>query len=146
MFKKRKAKKRTTDYKPVFTNAEFKLMQNYCVGDLLDEVGVNRVMLMRTLDKMNKVHEQLTFRDHLDALRAVAYSTGRIASLLDTRERLYQPYLEERKRYREYMDKVNQIITDLGVSAIGQEKWDDIQLDAWLQVMAKGNNGDKNGS
>jgi hypothetical protein len=146
MRKQRKAKKRITAYKPVFTDDEFKLMQNYGVGDLMDEVGVNRVMLMRTMDKMNEVKEQLTFRDHLDALRAVAYSTGRIASLLDTRERLYQPYLEERKQYREYMDKVNQIIEDFGISAMGQEKWDEIQLDAWLQVMAKRNNGGKNGS
>ena len=54
MTKKRKTKKRTSDYKPAFTDAEYKLMQNYGVGNLLDEIGINRVMLLRTMDKMKR--------------------------------------------------------------------------------------------
>ncbi|MBL0344435.1 hypothetical protein [Candidatus Villigracilis affinis] len=94
MLKKRKSKKKVSKYKPVFTNAEHKLMQNYGVGDLMDEVGVNRIMIVRTLDKMNQEMDNLTFKDHIDAMRAVSYTTGRIASLLDIRERLYKPYQE----------------------------------------------------
>ena len=48
---KRRAKKRTSDYKPAFTAAEHKLMQNYGVGDLIDEIWLNRVLLLRTADK-----------------------------------------------------------------------------------------------
>lgn len=115
-------------------------MQNYGVGDLIDEVGVNRVMIVRTLDKMNQEMEKLTFRDHLDAMRAISYTTGRIASLLDTRERLYQPYLEERKQLREYMDEVNQIIEDFSIKILGQEKWDEMESEAWMLAMKKENN------
>jgi hypothetical protein len=145
MPEKRKAKKRNSDYKPVFTNAENKLLLNYGVGDLMDEVGVNRIMIVRTLDKMNQEMENLSFRDHLDAMRAMAYTTGRIASLLDTRERLYQPYLEERKQFREYMDEMNQIIENFSISALGQEKYDEIQAEALRQAMVKENNRGKNG-
>ncbi len=53
--------------------------------------------------------EQLTFRDHLDTLRSVSYTTGRIASLLDIRERLYKPYQEVEKQYKEYFDQVGEI-------------------------------------
>jgi len=109
MTKKRKTKKRTSDYKPAFTDAEHKLMQNYGVGDLLDEIGLNHVVLLRTMDKMNEERKQLTFRDHLDTLRSVSYTTGRIASLLDIRERLYKPYQEVEKQYREYFDQVEEI-------------------------------------
>jgi hypothetical protein len=109
MTKKRKTKQRTSDYKPVFTDTEYKLMQNYGVGDLLDEIGLNRVVLLRTMDKMNEERKQLTFRDHLDTLRSVSYTTGRIASLLEIRERLYQPYQEVEKQYKEYFDQVEEI-------------------------------------
>jgi len=144
MKNRRKTKKRISDYKPVFTNAEYKLMQNYGVGNLMDEVGVNRIMIVRTLDKMNQEKENLTFRDHLDALRAISYTTGRIASLLDTRERLYKPYLEERKQYREYMDEMNQIIEDFTVNILGQEKWDEMQWESIRQAMREENNGGRN--
>jgi len=144
MKNRRKTKKRISDYKPVFTNAEHKLMQNYGVGNLMDEVGVNRIMIVRTLDKMNQEKENLTFRDHLDALRAISYTTGRIASLLDTRERLYKPYLEERKQYREYMDEMNQIIEDFTVNILGQEKWDEMQWESIRQAMREENNGGRN--
>jgi hypothetical protein len=106
---KSKTKQRTSDYRPAFTAAEHKLMQNYGVGNLLDEIGINRVMLLRTMDKMNEERKQLTFRDHLDTLRSVSYTTGRIASLLDIRERLYQPYQEVEKQYKEYFDQVEEI-------------------------------------
>ncbi|MBI5840932.1 MAG: hypothetical protein HZB19_12600 [Chloroflexi bacterium] len=135
MPKKRRAKKRNSDYKPVFTDAEHKLMQEYGIGDLMDEVGVNRVMLMRTLDKMNEVKEQLTFRDHLEALRAVSYTTGRIASLLDTRERLYQPYQEVEKQYKEYFDQVEELFEEMGPKIYGQKKWDEMQWDSLRKAM-----------
>ena len=97
---KRRTKPRTSNYKPAFTAAEYKLMQNYGVGDLLDEIGINRVMLLRTADKMNQEKEQLSFRDHLDALRAVSYATGRIASLLEIRAELFKPYQEVEEKYK----------------------------------------------
>jgi hypothetical protein len=140
MLKKRKAKKRTSNYKPVFTGGEHKLMQNYGVGNLVDEVGVNRIMLLRTMDKMNQEIEHLSFRDHLDAMRAVAYTTGRIASLLDTRERLYQPYKEMEERYNKYMDEINQAIEDFSVAVLGQEQWDEIQAKAWRNAILRENN------
>lgn len=133
--KKRKTKKRNSDYKPVFTSAEHKLTQDYGVGNLMDEVGVNRIMLVRTLEKMNEVRDQLTFRDHLDAMRAVSYTTGRIASLLEIREKLYQPYLEERKQYQEYRDEMWGIIEDYSVRILGQEKWDEMEWNALRQSM-----------
>lgn len=127
MLKKRKNKKRNSDYKPVFTNAEHKLMLNYGVGNLVDEVGVNRIMIVRTLDKMNQEMEHLTFRDHLDAMRAVSYTTGRIASLLDARERLYKPYQKVENEYREYFDQVVEFIDKVGNETYGEEKWDEMQ-------------------
>lgn len=130
MRKKRKAKRRISDYKPVFTDAEHKLMQNYGVGNLMDEVGVNRIMILRMLDKMNQEMKNLSFSDHLDAMRAVSYSTGRIASLLDARERLYQPYLEVEKQYRDFVDQIAEINDKVGIQLYGQEKWDQMQWDA----------------
>lgn len=143
---KRKPKNRTSDYRPVFTNAEHKLLQNYGVGNLMDEVGVNRVMLLRTLDKMNQEMEHLSFRDHLDAMRAVSYTTGHIARLLDTRERLYQPYKEFKEQYNEYINQVDQMIEDLSIKILGQEKWEEIQLDALKQAIELDYNRSKNGS
>lgn len=135
MLKKRKAKKRNSDYKPVFTDAEHKLMLDYGVGDLMDEVGVNRIMIYRALDKMNQEMEHLTFRDHLDALRAVAYTTRHIASLLDTRERLYKPYQEVEKQYREYFEQVDGFFDKIGTKIYGQEKWDEMQWEVWRKSM-----------
>jgi len=110
-------------------------MQNYGVGNLMDEVGVNRIMIVRTLDKMNREKKNLTFRDHLDALRAVSYSTGRIASLLDTRERLYKPYQEVEKQYREYFDEVQKLFDEVGPEIYGQETWDQMQWNALRKTM-----------
>jgi hypothetical protein len=135
MPRKRKTKPRTTDYKPVFTAGEYQLMQNYGPGDLMDEIGLNRIMLLRTTDKMNQVQEQLTYHDYLDTVRVFAYATGRIASMLERREKLYQPYQELEKYCLEYMDQINKIYEDLGVAILGQEKWDEIYWDATLQAM-----------
>lgn len=135
MTKKRKTKQRTSSYKPAFTDAEYKLMQNYGVGDLLDEIGINRVTLLRTMDKMNEDRELLTFRDHLDALRAVSYATGRIASLLEIRERLYKPYQEVEKQYRGCFDQVGEIVEELGVKIYGKEQWGKMQLEDMRQAM-----------
>ena len=53
MFVILRTKKRTSGYKPAFTAAEHKLMRIYAVGDLLDEIWLNRVMLLCTADKRN---------------------------------------------------------------------------------------------
>ena len=135
MLKKRKAKKRNSDYKPVFTDAEHKLMLDYGVGDLMDEVGVNRIMIYRALDKMNQEMENLSFRDHLDALRAVAYTTRHIAGLLDIRERLYKPYQEVEKQYREYFDKSEELADKIGIALYGQEKWEDVKREGLRKSM-----------
>jgi hypothetical protein len=36
---KRRTKKRTSNNKPVFTDAEYKLIQNYGIGDLLTRLA-----------------------------------------------------------------------------------------------------------
>ncbi len=136
MLKKRKSKKKVSEYKPVFTNAEHKLMQNYGVGNLMDEVGVNRIMIVRTLDKMNQEMDNLTFKDHIDAMRAVSYTTGRIASLLDIRERLYKPYQEVKKQYSEYFDEVEKFLDRVGLQIYGQEKWEEMQWEAAIKALA----------
>ena len=110
-------------------------MQNYGVGNLLNEIGINRVMLLRTMDKMNEDREQLTFRDHLDALRAVSYATGRIASLLKIREELFKPYQEVEDKYREGFEIVHELIEEMGVKIGGQEKWDEVKMKAMWQAM-----------
>jgi hypothetical protein len=92
-------------------------------------------MIVRTLDKMNQEMEHLTFRDHLDALRAFAYTTGRIASLLDTRERLYKPYQEVEKQYREYFDKSEELADKIGIALYGQEKWEDVKWEGLRKSM-----------
>ncbi len=135
MIKKYKTKPRTSDYKPAFTAAEYKLMQNYGVGNLLDEIGINRVMLLRTMDKMNEDREQLTFRDHLDALRAVSYATGRVASLLVIREELFKPYQEVEVKYREGFEVVYELFEEMGVKLGGQEKWNEIIRKAMWQEL-----------
>ncbi len=135
MLKKRKSKKKVSEYKPVFTNAEHKLMQNYGVGNLMDEVGVNRIMIVRTLDKMNQEMDNLTFKDHIDAMRAVSYTTGRIASLLDIRERLYKPYQEVKKQYSEYFDEVEKFLDRVGLQIYGQEKWEEMQWEAAIKAL-----------
>jgi hypothetical protein len=132
---KRRTKKRTSDYKPAFTAAEHKLMRIYGVGDLLDEIWLNRVMLLRTADKMNQEKERLTFRDHLDALRAVSYSTGRIASLLEIREELFKPYQELENVYREHFDQVNELVEVIGEKFYGQEKWEEMQMEEFRQAI-----------
>jgi hypothetical protein len=130
---KRRLKKRICDYKPAFTPAEHKLMQNYGGGDLMDEIWLNRVLLLRTTDKMNQELERLTFRDHLDALRAVAYSTARIANLMEIREELFSPYQELEKYYSELFGEVQQGIDTMGETIYGEEKWDEMM---W-EVMRK---------
>jgi len=145
MPKKRKAKKRNSDYKPVFTDAEHKLMLDYGVGNLVDEVGVNRIMIVRTLDKMNQEMEHLSFRDHLDAMRAIAYTTSHIASLLDTRERLYQPYKEMEEHYRKYMDEINQMVEEFSIAAFGKKKWKEMQWEQIRQAMREEGNRSPNG-
>jgi hypothetical protein len=87
------------------------------------------------MDKMNEDRKQLTFRDHLDALRAVSYATGRIASLLEIRERLYKPYQEVEKQYRGCFDQVGEIVEELGVKIYGQEQWEQMQLEDMRQIM-----------
>lgn len=140
MPKKRKAKKRNSDYKPVFTDAEHKLMQNYGVGNLVDEVGVNRIMITRTLDKMNQELELLSFRDHLDAMRAVAYTTSHIASLLDTRERLYQPYKEVKEQYDKYSEEITQAVDGLLKSVLSKKEWKEYQDGALRRALERENN------
>ena len=110
-------------------------MQNYGVGDLLDEIGINRVMLLRTADKMNQEKEHLSFRDHLDALRAVSYATGRIASLLEIRAELFKPYKEVEDRYKKIFEQVNEMLEELGVKLGGQEKWDEAKGRAEFREM-----------
>jgi len=132
---KNRTQKRTSDYKSAFTAAEHKLMRTYGVGDLLDEIWLNRVMLLRTVDKMNQEKKRLTFRDHLDALRAVSYATGRIASLLEIREELFKPYQELENVYREHFDKINEFVEVLGENFYGQEKWEEMQMEVFRQAI-----------
>jgi hypothetical protein len=76
---------------------------------------------------------QLSFRDHLDALRAVSYATGRIASLLQVREELSKPYLEVENKYLEYFEEVKGLVEQLGPTVFGEEKWDEMQWEAFRQ-------------
>ncbi len=135
MTKKHKTEQRTSGYKPAFTDAEYKLMQNYGVGDLLDDIGINRVMLLRTMEKMNEDRKQLTFRDHLAAMRAVSYTTGHIASLLEIREELFRPYQEVEDKYRKGFEEVFDLIEEGGIKMVGQEKWGEIKRKAILQAL-----------
>jgi hypothetical protein len=132
---KNRTQKRTSDYKSAFTAAEHKLMRIYGVGDLLDEIWLNRVMLLRTADKMNQEKERLTFRDHLDALRAVSYATGRIASLIEVREELSKPYQEVEDQYREHFEHVNEFVEVIGERILGHEKWEELQMEAFRQAV-----------
>jgi len=127
--KKPRSKRTKTNYKPVFTAEEFKLMQAYGVGTLVDEIGLNRVMLLRLMHKMNQESEHLSFRDHLNAVRVVAYTTGHITRQVALRENLFKPYQEIEKQYKEYGQKLENIAERLGKKLVGQEKWGDLIMD-----------------
>lgn len=69
------------------------------------------------------------------ALRAVSYSTGRSASLLEIRERLYKPYQEVENQYRGCFDQVGEIVEELGVKIYGKEQWEQMQMEDMRQIM-----------
>ena len=50
---KRCTKKTTSGNKSAFTAEEYKLIKECTVGDLLDEIFLNRVILLRTVDEGN---------------------------------------------------------------------------------------------
>jgi hypothetical protein len=133
MSAKRKLKITTSGYKSSFTKEEIKLLKEHDVESLFDEIWINRVILLRTVNKMNEMNGQLSFRDHLDALRAVSYATGRIASLLQVREELSKPYLEVENKYLEYFEEVKGLVEQLGPTVFGEEKWDEMQWEAFRQ-------------
>jgi hypothetical protein len=135
MSAKRRPKKGTSGYKSAYVAEEHKLMKEFGVGDLVDEIWLNRIMLLRTVDKMNQEKERLTFRDHLDALRAVSYSTGRIASLLEIREELFKPYQELENVYREHFDQIYELVEVIGEKFYGQEKWEEMQMEEFRQAI-----------
>ncbi len=127
----RKLKITASGYKSAFTKEEIKLLKEHDAESLFEEIWINRVMLLRTVNKMNEMNEQLSFRDHLDALRAVSYATGRIAGLLQVREELSKPYLEVEKKYLDYFKEVKGYVDKIGLMFFGEEKWGEMQWDAF---------------
>ena len=71
----------------------------------------------------------------MDALRAVSYATGRIASLLQIREQLFKPYQEVENQYREYFDEVKGLIEQIGPLVFGEEKWSEMQWEDFRKRM-----------
>jgi hypothetical protein len=132
---KRNLNKIPPGYKSAFTKEESKLLREHDTESLYDEIWINRVMLLRTVNKMNAMSAQLTFRDHLDALRAVTYATGRIASLLQIREELFKPYQEVENQYREYFDEEKGLIEQIDPLVFGEEKWDEMQWEDFRKRM-----------
>lgn len=80
--------------------------------------------------------DKITFKDHIDAMRAVSYTTGRIASLLDIRERLYKPYQEVKKQYSEYFDEVEKFLDRVGYKFMARKKWEEMQWEAAIKALA----------
>lgn len=129
-----------SDYKPVFTSAEYKLLLKYGPGDLLEEIGLIRVQLMRTMIKMNEEMPNLSLRDHFDALRVMSYATGHITRQLEVRERLMKPYQELEKekqaleeQFDDFIEEIRKIADGIYVDVYGQEKWEDMQFDQFVK-------------
>ncbi len=133
MSAKRKLNITASGYKSSFTKEEIKLLKEHDTESLIDEIWINRVLLLRMVNKMNEMNEQLSFRDHMDALRVVSYATGRIAGLLQVREQLSKPYLQVEKKYLEYFKEVKGYVDKIGLMFFGEEKWGEMQLEAFSQ-------------
>jgi hypothetical protein len=132
---KSKSTKRAIGYKPAFTREEMKLINNYDAEGLEDELWINRVVLLRTVDKMNEMKDQLSFRDHLEALRAVSYATGNIATLVQIHEEIAMPYQAVENKYREYFEEFNKLVEQLGPLVLGKKEWEDMQNEAVRQEL-----------
>ena len=104
-------------------------MQAYDVGTLIDEIGLNRVMLLRLMHKMNQDVDNLSFRDHLDAVRVVAYTTGHITRQVAIREHLFKPYQEIENQYKNYGEKLQDVAERIGKKLVGSQKWGDLIMD-----------------
>jgi len=81
-------------YAPFMAAAEVNLLKSNVHSDLYNEIALLRLMMRRTLQKMNEEQQTLTFRDHLFALHAFSRAAGRIAHLTYTQHILF-PLLED---------------------------------------------------
>ncbi len=130
MSKRRSEKREPSGYNPVFTPNEAKLMVDQDVRTLDDDIGITRVMVLRTFEKMNEVREELSFRDHLDALRTVAYASGHIASMIQVREVLFRPYEQLQKQIQQVVEDLRNASDELGEKVFGMEQWAEIRWKA----------------
>jgi len=122
-----------------FTRPEINLMRNQDIHFLDDDIGVTRVMIFRTVVKMNEVRDQLTFHDYLQALRSVAYAGGRISSMVQVREELFRPYEEIQKKYQQNLNGIKQTIAEWCEKLFGKDKWEEIMFGVELDLKGEEN-------
>jgi len=112
MAKKQKINRKTY-YDSDYDDDEFDTMKRYEADDLYNEVELIRLLMLRTMDKMNKEKKKMTLQDHFSALHVFSRASGRVANLMLIQQKVFPP-LEKlnavvrqvNEEFSEYIEKL----------------------------------------
>jgi len=122
-------------YTSAFSGNPGKILSQHGDKDLLNEIELLRYMNLVVLQEMNAVQANLTFQDHLAALRAVTFSAGRIAHLVDVQYRVFSPRAQLEQAHQEQMESLYTHILEIAEGLMGKKRVGKIEFTALIDEM-----------
>jgi len=107
-----------------------KILKAHGADDLSNEIGLVRYMNLVTLKKMNVHRNKLSYHDYLSTLRAITFSSGMVARLINTQYRIFQPLAEMENRYKAEMDGTYESLFEFAKKLMGEDRVAEIEWEA----------------
>jgi hypothetical protein len=133
--------KKTTDLSTGYTqqyDRELKnILKRHGADDLLNEIELLRYLNLLVLKRMKAEGKKLTYRDHLETLRAFTNSAGRIAQLVEVQYRVFDPLAQREAAHKAGMDAVYQRILEIANLILGEEKMGDVEFKTMMKMLSE---------
>jgi len=124
-----------TGYEAYYTRDLKRSIQRHGADDLVSDIELIRYMNLLTLKRMKAEGNKLTFRDHLETLRAITNSAGKIAHLVEVQHRVFEPLAQLEATHQEEMEALHQRILEIAALVLGDDKVGDIEFESMNQIV-----------
>lgn len=124
-----------TAYEAQYTRDLKRSIQRHGADDLFNEIELIRYMNLLILKRMKTEGKKLTYHDHLETLRALTNSAGKIAHLVEIQYRVFEPLSKTQAAHQQEMDTLHQRIMEIATLVLGEEKLGNVEFEAMSQIL-----------
>ncbi|MBI3175678.1 MAG: hypothetical protein HYZ25_18305 [Chloroflexi bacterium] len=124
-----------TGYEVYYARDLKRTIQRYGADDLVNDIELIRYMNLLTLKRMKAEGKRLTYHDHLETLRAITNSAGKIAHLVEVQHRVFEPLAQLEAAHQAEMEELHRRILEIAALVLGEDKVDDIEFETMCKIV-----------